>query len=239
MRQNADTHATEATAVARRSRGRPQVRADQETHHLIVEAAADEFQANGYAATCIADVAQRAGVSTKTLYRLIPTKAELFTSVVTERTGRFVLEINLDAAEFGDPAAVLERMLVAYATLTLEARTIAINRLVLGECGNFPEIAAAFYQKAILRTNEAMEKWLRRLCALGAIALDDPREATGMLRGMMIMEPQRAAMLGQQEVPSAQEIARRAKRCARLFLEGCAVREHSAHRSAASPQPTD
>ena len=46
-----------------------------------------------------------------------------------------------------------------------------------------------------------MEDGLRRLCARGLIALDDPHEAVGMLRGMMIMEPQRAAMLGQREPP--------------------------------------
>jgi AcrR family transcriptional regulator len=224
MRLNADTHAAEVRQTARRSRGRPQVRADEDTRQLIVEAAAQEFQTNGYAATCIADVAGRAGVSTKTLYRLIPTKAELFTSVVTERIGRFVLEIDQESGDSRDPAAALERMLVAYATLTLEARTIAFNRLVLGECSNFQEIAAAFYEKAILRTGEAMENSLRRLCALGLIGLDDPREATGMLRGMMIMEPQRAAMLGQREAPDASIIAARAKRCARLFLDGCAVR---------------
>jgi AcrR family transcriptional regulator len=215
MRLNGETEG------AKRSRGRPQVRADETTRHLIVEAAAQEFQANGYAATCIADVAQRAGISTKTLYRLVSTKAELFKSVVAERIGRFVFEIDHEAVAYDDPAAVLAQMLTVYGTLTLEARTIAINRLVLGECGNFPEIAAAYYETAILRTTEVMESALRRLCALGLIFLEDPHEATGMLRGMMTMEPQRAAMLGQSPAPDTDEIAARAKRCARLFLNGC------------------
>lgn len=83
----------EADAV-RRCRGRPQVRSDEVTRGLIIEAARQEFQANGYAATSIANVARRASVSTKTLYRLIPTKAELFRSVVSERIGRFVLALE-------------------------------------------------------------------------------------------------------------------------------------------------
>lgn len=222
MRVNTDAHAAVLAEAPRRSRGRPQVRPDEETRALIVEAAAQEFQANGYAATCIADVAERAGVSTKTLYRLIPTKADLFASVVTERISRFVFEVDHDTDNLCDPAAALERMLVAYGMLTLEARTIAIVRLVYGECGAFPELAAAFYEKAIQRTGGAMEALLRRLCTLGFIALDDPLEATGMLRGMMIMEPQRAAMLGQLPAPDADAIAARARSCVRLFLEGCA-----------------
>jgi len=44
-----------------------------------------------------------------------------------------------------------------------------------------------------------------------------------MLRGMMTMEPQRAAMLGEGPAPNAEKIAARAKTCARLFLDGCLV----------------
>ena len=45
---------------------------------IIYEAARHEFAASGYAATSMETVARRAGVSTKTLYRLIPNKAALF-----------------------------------------------------------------------------------------------------------------------------------------------------------------
>ncbi len=208
--------------ASRRCRGRPQVRSDEETRALILEAAGQEFQANGYEATCIADVAEHAGVSTKTLYRLIPTKADLFANVIEDRIGRFVLEYDLSRLDSLDAAAALERMLPVFGTLTLEPRTRALTRLVLGESRAFPEVGATFYQTAMQRTSQAMEEGLRRLCARGLIALDDPDEAVSMLRGMMIMEPQRATMLGQREPPSKEEIAARAKHCARIFLNGCA-----------------
>ena len=35
----------------RRTRGRPPIRSDEETRRLLIEAAAAEFQANGYAGT--------------------------------------------------------------------------------------------------------------------------------------------------------------------------------------------
>src|SRR5271165_669319 len=221
-----------------RGRGRPQVRSDEDTRALIIEAAREEFQANGYAATSIANVAQRACVSTKTLYRLIPTKAELFRSVVSDRIGRFVLalERQLDGLDSLNAAEALERMLTAFATLTLDPGPIALTRLVIGECGAFPEIGAAFYESAIKRTSNVMERALRRLCQRGLIAVDDPREATDMLRGMMIMEPQRAAMLGQKDPPGPEEIAARAKRCARFFLEGCRMREPAVEREGAGRQ---
>ncbi len=210
------------TESARRPRGRPRLRSDEETRALIVQAARTAFQTRGFAATCIADVAQRAGVSTKTLYRLIPNKAELFESVVAERIGRAVPGIEFDFGPEPDPQQVIERILIAYGELTLEPGTIAINRLVIGECANFPEIAETFYERAIERTSQAMARALRRLCALGLIELEDPAEATSMLRGMMIMEPQRAVMLGRHAAPDLEAIHARAKRCARLFVHGCA-----------------
>ena len=205
----------------RRSRGRPQVRPDCDTRHLVIEAARQEFLANGYEAASMAAVAQRAGVSTRTLYRLIPTKAELFGNVISERIGQFLLEIDAEALDAFPLEEALERMLTAYGLLTLEAGTIVLQRLVLAEAHRFPELAADFYEVAIRGTTAAMTTWLERQCARGGIAVDNPRQAVGMLRGMMIMEPQRSAMLGREKAPDQAAIVARAKACARLFLEGC------------------
>jgi AcrR family transcriptional regulator len=208
----------------RRRRGRPPIRSDEDTRHLLIEAAAEEFEAKGYAGTSMADLAERAGVSTKTVYRLFPNKADLPARVVSERIGQFMLEIDADALDALPTSEALERMLIAYGTLTLSRRTIAMHRLVIRECDKFPEVATAFYQSAIRRANEGMAAWLRRQCERGLIKIDDPQVAAGMLRGMMSMDPQRAVMLGQRDVPNADEIVARAKQCARLFLDGCLVR---------------
>src|ERR1700674_886206 len=85
------------TTQDRRCRGRPQVRPDDETRRIIYEAARHEFAGSGYAATSMESVARRAGVSTKTLYRLIPNKASLFEGMVSDRIDRFVSEVDLQA----------------------------------------------------------------------------------------------------------------------------------------------
>ncbi len=81
---------TDECSEQKRGRGRPQQRCDEETRTIILEAARAEFAQSGYAATSMESVARRAGVSTKTLYRLMPNKAVLFETMVTERTGVFV-----------------------------------------------------------------------------------------------------------------------------------------------------
>jgi len=209
--------------LVRRPRGRPPVRSDDETRRVVLEAAGHEFRSKGYAATSMTDVAQRAGVSTKTMYRLIATKADLLRGVVSARVGRFLPDFDTDTLDALPLAEALERMLLAYGKLTLNEESIDIARLVLTEGDRFPEVAAAFYETAVVRTCEAMSAWLRRQCERGLIKLDDAPTAASMLRGMMIMEPQRAIMLGRRSIHDTDEIAARAKACARLFLDGCRV----------------
>src|SRR5438477_7038628 len=99
----ADTVGKGASAAdePRRGRGRPQLRSDEETRSLILEAARAEFAHSGYAATSMENLARRAGVSTKTLYRLFPNKPALFEAMVTERIDRFVSIVKLRACEGG------------------------------------------------------------------------------------------------------------------------------------------
>jgi AcrR family transcriptional regulator len=212
------------TKGAKRPRGRPQVRPDEETRQLIVSAAREEFHTNGYERASMVGVAQRAGVSTKTMYRLIPTKADLFQSIVTDRISGFMLEMDDAALDALPIEEALEHILISYASLTLDDETTSTLRLVFAECGRFPEIASAFSEFAIRRTTETMQAWLERQADHGRIAVDDAPTAIGMLRGMMIMEPQRALMLGQRTRPDEAEIAARARFCARLFLDGCRPR---------------
>src|SRR5450432_3598227 len=120
-----------ATTADRRCRGRPQVRPDDETRQLIYEAARHEFAGNGYAATSMETVAGRAGISTKTLYRLIPNKAAVFEGMVTDRLERFLFDVNLAAADDADLEQALTKALMVCADLALDEEVIALQRMVL------------------------------------------------------------------------------------------------------------
>jgi AcrR family transcriptional regulator len=208
----------------RRCRGRPQVRPDDETRQIIYEAARHEFAASGYAATGMERVARRAGVSTKTLYRLIPTKAALFEGMVSDRLDRFISEVNLRVADHADIEEALCAALMACAELTLDGEVIALQRIVLQEAGKRSDIAQTFYEKAIQRTIAALAGWLRLQQERELIVLDDVNEAAGMLLGMLASAPRRAAIFGGSPLPSRSTIEARVRTCAALFLRGCQVR---------------
>src|SRR6201986_485794 len=139
-------------ADVRRCRGRPQARPDEETRAILLEAARREFASSGFAASSMESVARRAGVSTKTLYRLIPNKAALFEATVSDRMERFESGVRFRACDGSDIEGALREALVVCSELILDPETIALQRMILADSDKFPEIAETFYKTAIQRT---------------------------------------------------------------------------------------
>jgi AcrR family transcriptional regulator len=169
-------------------------------------------------------VARRAGVSTRTLYRLIPNKASLFEGMVSDRLDRFVSSVNLQAVDHAEIEQALYAALMVCAELALDQEVIALQRMMLQEAGKFSDVAAMFYKNAIQRTAAALADWLRVQQKRGLIALDDFDEAAGMLLGMVASAPRRAALFGGVPLPSRAQIEARVRSCAALFLRGCQVK---------------
>jgi AcrR family transcriptional regulator len=207
-------------AEDRRCRGRPQLRPDEETRQIIYEAARHQFAETGYAATSMETVARRAGVSTKTLYRLVPNKAALFEGMVSDRLDRFLSAVNLQAIDHAEIDEALYEALLACADLALDKEVIAIQRMVLQESGK-ADLARTFYRNGMARSVEALADWLRTQEKRGLIALDNADEAAGFLLGMVTFAPQRAAVFGGLPLPSKRQIEKRVRSCVALFLKGC------------------
>ena len=148
-------------AEVRRFRGRPQTRPDEETRALLLEAARKEFVASGFAASSMESVARRAGVSTKTLYRLIPNKAALFEAMVADRMEQFTSGVRFRACDGSDVEGALREALVICGELILDPEVIPLQRMILAESEKFPEIAETFYNNAMQRTLATLANWLR------------------------------------------------------------------------------
>ena len=131
-----------------------------------------------------------------------------------------MMAVDADALDGLPLEDALARILIAFGELALSEDAIWLHRLLDGESHSFPELTAAFYE-AMQRIGAAIAAWLQRQSERGLITLDNVEVAAGMLRGMMVMEPQHAVRLGQRALPGPDEIAARAKFCVRLFLEGC------------------
>ncbi|MGY4233510.1 AcrR family transcriptional regulator [Bradyrhizobium sp. USDA 4449] len=204
-----------------RPRGRPPVRSDDETTRIVLEVARHTFAVEGYAATSTEELARRAGISTKTLYRLFPGKAALFEAMCADRLERLLSAVDLQAGDDVDVETGLRAALMACADLALDPEVVALQRMVLQQSATFPELAANFYTNGIARTVRTLAGWLRLQVKRKRIAIGDAEEAAGMLIGMVASAPQRAAIYGGAALPSRKQIERRVETCAALFLDGC------------------
>ena len=118
----------------------------------ILAAASALFTEKGFAATRMDDVAQRAGVSKGTLYLYFASKEELFKALV-----RTAIVPNLDrfaalAPVFPGLSADLIRHIVAVVgTITRDPGIGVIPKVLIGEAGNFPDIAKFYAEEVIGR----------------------------------------------------------------------------------------
>ncbi|WP_426613224.1 TetR/AcrR family transcriptional regulator [Bradyrhizobium sp. McL0616] len=200
------------------------MRSDEETKRIVFEAARHAFAVDGYAATSTEELARRAGISTKTLYRLFPGKAALFEAMCADRLERLLSDVNLQANDAVDIETGMGAALLACADLALDPEVVALQRMVLQESAAFPDLAANFYKNGISRTAIALAGWLRAQVKKKLITIDDVDEAAGMLIGMVASAPQRAAIYGGKPLPTCKDIERRARTCAAIFLDGCRPR---------------
>ena len=219
--ETTEAETEDAACETRRGRGRPRARSDQETRTIIFDAARREFAGHGYAATNMESVARAAGISTKTLYRLIPNKAALFEAMITERIDRFASVVRLRACEGRGIEAGLRDALMVCGELILDPDVIAMQQMILSDSDKFPDIAETFFHKAITPTQDTLASWLRTQHKRGLLVVEDANAAAGMLLGMLAFQPQRAVMYGHAPAPTREQLEQRVAACAKLFLEGC------------------
>jgi AcrR family transcriptional regulator len=206
-----------------RGNGRHLAAGDKDALAIVFAAARNQFVAHGYAGTNLGEVARRSGVSVKSVNRLFPTKVDLLRAVIAERLDHF-LEGMANAINEQDLTTSLAHILAQCADLLLDHNAVALNRIAITEGNAFPEIADAYYEEGVQRVPVALTAWLAWHCDRGTLQVDDPSATASMLVGMMTSELHRKAILGRPQNITAAQIQHRARACAVMFLDGCAVR---------------
>ena len=108
----------------------------------ILEAAFTEFARNGYAATTLDAIAERAGVTKGTIYVYFENKEHLFISMVRELT-KATLDTMQDlvAHHAGSTADLLrEAFRYIYARIVEDTRRREVARMLIAEAPRFPEL---------------------------------------------------------------------------------------------------
>lgn len=118
----------------------------------FVMAAGKLFMTHGFAAVTMESIAAEAASAKATLYSYFPSKEALFEAYVVE-AGRGLVERLLDAPACSQTLPdTLHRLGMSYLELVTKPDIVALNRLIIGEAGRFPELAHLFYVEGPKKT---------------------------------------------------------------------------------------
>ena len=155
-------------ATSRRGRGPRWERRKDSRPAELLDAALDAFVERGYAAARLEDVAARAGVSKGTLYLYYANKEELFKAVVRRSIAPLIAETReyIERSQ-KDSETLLGEFIDIWWKRYGGTRLAGITKLVIGEAGNFPEMARFYNGEVVSGNHELITMILRRGVARG------------------------------------------------------------------------
>lgn len=129
----------------------------------IVAAALEVFGERGFAATKLADVARRAGITKGTLYLYFDSKEALFKAVVREAIVPVIVQGEaLARAHTGSARELLEQLVREYWRLVGETAVAGIPKLMMAEAATFPELTRFYYDEVVTRGHRLMAGVIER-----------------------------------------------------------------------------
>lgn len=116
----------------------------------ILDAAFEEFVANGFTATRVEDIADRIGVTKGTIYVYFPTKEELFSAMI-DHISIPLEELLRDSGELRGTCAERLRalLLLFYERVSDDRHTRELIRFVIAEGSRFPHVIEAHHDELI------------------------------------------------------------------------------------------
>lgn len=129
----------------------------------IIEAALEAFTHQGFNATKLDDVAERAGIGKGTIYLYFDSKENLFEEVVRQNLFPIRDEAEKYVEEFTGSASELlaSHFRNMYKAMS-NPRIPPLIQMISSETLRFPTIAAFFYQEVITKSHVMMRKIIQR-----------------------------------------------------------------------------
>ncbi len=199
------------TSVANR-KGRPTADGARQKMALVLAVARELFTQLGYRAVTMRDVADKAQVSTRTLYNRYADKLSLFAACLDLGAEAFP---KLPAAPKGDHRRTLEAHAAAIVRLLAQDSSVRLGMLIYREGGEFPEMLKASEKNQQRFLVDPLSAYLRA----AGLAGGDAESLAQAFVAMALSEWQRRITY-QHPMPSEAEIVRHAAFIVRVFLDG-------------------
>ena len=152
----------------------------------ILDIARETFLKEGYAAASMSAIGARAGGSKATLYTYFPSKADLFAAVMADMCERSRLELTAEVDAAPDLRSALLRVGGCYVRIMVSDELVTRHRLVVAECGRFPELGQALYAVGPRLGKATLAERLGRFLSNGQLRPCDLSRAAGHFFDMCV-----------------------------------------------------
>ena len=157
----------------------------------ILQAGSRVFLQSGYGAASMDAIANEAKVSKQTVYSHFGGKDALFEAIIESKCAELIRPV-FESPETGqNPAADLTEFATRFISVILASSSTALFRVILAECGRFPELAEAFYRAGPATAVKNLAGYLKDLDKAGALTIDDATASAqqffALLRGDLYM----------------------------------------------------
>jgi AcrR family transcriptional regulator len=192
MPASAGVNATKRAAAHRRQ-GR------LERRERILQAAFEEFAANGYAETRLEDVAERAGIAKGTIYLYFANKGLLFRAVLRSLMNHVFEELQGFVRTFPGSAEELVRSVLSlqYAEVVANAKARSMLRLLIAESHKFPQLSAVYLREVVEPGMAAMRMLVEKGVASGEFRKTKIADFPQVLVGPAVLAAVWAMILGE------------------------------------------
>lgn len=161
----------------------------------ILEAGKQVFFEEGYATASMDRIAERAGVTKRTVYAHFPSKQALFAQVVVRACANVVGQIPRPDSLPADPATGMRLLLGRVHELMDSANCVSLQRIVAAEAERHPEFAATLRQ-AFEQGEAIMARAIDLWVAAGRLKPHDTRLAARMFNDLVGYSTSLRGMIG-------------------------------------------
>ncbi len=185
----------------------------------IIKGATVLFLKHGFHTVSMDKVAQAAPVSKATLYKYFSSKDYLLAAVIDELCTdlwQTMGEVSMDSSIEDN----LKKIATAFVDFIFSEQGLALYRLVVSECDEFPELGELVYKTGPKTALSQLEHYLAEINQQDHVTITDITFAADSFFSLLKGEQHFQCLLGIKSLPSAVEKERHIHQVVAFFLQG-------------------
>jgi TetR/AcrR family transcriptional regulator, mexJK operon transcriptional repressor len=189
-------------------------------NEIVLAAAERAFIEYGYAGVSVDSIAEKAGVSKRTVYSNFATKQVLYAEVIKKLCSEVVPPAIDQRSLDTNPEHTLLLKSVAFLEALYQPSQIAFYQTVVADSRQFPDAGKMMFDGPVMRTQHVFDDYFRNQAKLGLMQFPNIDLAGAQFVALLKINMHMSLMLNQPTSVSHRKLEEVARSSIHLFLHG-------------------